>query len=68
MVDLIFLGIIPGTHIQVTFGTWLYSLGILVMSYGIYYLVTDRHIHSRARVYAALVLAVWRFSRQALPV
>jgi hypothetical protein len=43
MYDFIFLGIIPGTHIQVTFSVWLLVAGLLVAT-----VTTRRRIRTRA--------------------
>lgn len=66
MVDLIFLGMIPGTHLQVTFGTWLYCTGVLLVLFGIYYLIARRNVLGRLRAYVALRIVLWQFSHQAL--
>jgi hypothetical protein len=36
MYEFIFLGLIPGTHIQVTFSTWLFAAGTLAITIAIY--------------------------------
>jgi hypothetical protein len=36
MYEFIFLGLIPGTHIQVTFSTWLFAASVLAVVIAIY--------------------------------
>ena len=59
MLDLLLLGLIPGTQIQISFGAWLVCLAIIIEMAGLYY------IQSRLRpvLVASVYISSWRAIR-----
>lgn len=65
MVDLLLLGIIPGTNIQISFSDWLTGTALVVMAWGVYVL----HKKRIAALVIILMAFYWttRRARLALP-
>jgi hypothetical protein len=53
MADFLLLGLVPGTHIQITFTAWLYCLIILVMVAASIYLKIRKQPFLTASIYFA---------------
>lgn len=60
MADFLLLGLIPGTHIQITFNTWLYAFIVLVIISRLSSLVRKRPL-----LIASIYAASWRAKHQA---
>jgi hypothetical protein len=59
MIDLLLLGIIPGTQIQITFGGWLTLLAVVVEVVLMRYL----HVRKRPLLTAVVYFSAWRAVR-----
>ncbi len=61
MVDLLFLGFIPGTHIQISFEVWLLCLALVAEIVGSYYI----QVRLRPVLTASIYISAWRATRAA---
>lgn len=61
MADLLLLGQIPGTRIQITFDAWLYCLLIVLAIYSVYFVATRKH----PLVMMSTYYASWQAARRA---
>lgn len=64
MIDFLFLGIIPGTHVQITFGMWVTTLLVFVATWVISYeALSQKATLQRLRLTLSIYLASWRATR-----
>lgn len=63
MIDFLFLGIIPGTHVQITFAMWLTTLAVFVTTWAISYTLLRVRPFRKLRLTASIYLASWQARR-----
>lgn len=64
MTDLLLLGIVPGTRIEITFELWLFSLGITCFVMIAAHLIFDRKTFQHALFVLSVYASIWRAKRQ----
>jgi hypothetical protein len=68
MIDFLFLGIIPGTHVQITFGMWLITFMVFAGTWATTYMLLKIRPLRKVRFITSVYLAAWharRLSQQA---
>lgn len=63
MIDFLFLGIIPGTHIQITFGMWMITLAVFVSTWAISYALLRIHPLRKVRMTVSTYKSSWDAKR-----
>ena len=63
MIDFLFLGIIPGTHVQITFEMWLTTLAVFVSTWAVSYVLMRLHPLRTLRLTLSVYKASWDAKR-----
>ena len=65
MADLLLLGIIPGTRIEITFDIWLLMFEVICFVLFVTYVLFDRRTFQAARFVVSIYTSAWRAKRRA---